>query len=586
LPMSDTQSIPRIKRLSSSLANQIAAGEVIERPASVLKELLENSLDAGATRITIDISKAGSQLIRVTDNGHGIHPDDLQLALERHATAKLNSQSDLAAIRSLGFRGEALPSISSVAAITLTSGTAGIEQAARLKFDPLTNEFEFKPAAHPVGTTVEVRNLFHNTPARKKFLRSERTEFLHLQEIARRIALSRFDFTMELRHNDQNVINCRAVTTDSDVRVASIMGRSFIDNAVRLDYDAGDMRIWGWLGTGDLARSSTDRQYLYLNGRMIHDRRINHAIRMSCEGQLAEGRFPTYLLYLEMDVSAADVNVHPTKHEVRFRHARNVHDFIYAGLSSALSDSQDLYKTLHQTRLKNDEPVLSTDNETPSSRRHNVVGDVRSSYGELYARRQTELISDIPALGQVLVQMQDNYMLTKRDTAFLLVNIGAAKKHMALTALHAVNQGKVITNRPLLVPVSYKITTSQEKTLFSITSLLERYSLVLELSGPGICRVRAMPNLLAYADIALLVEDLLKLKMSGKSSIEIENCLIEIMANHVNDIPNPSLSSEEMMGLLRQLADSGLDVTLARHPPIWSSLCKEDLDAFIRRDHK
>jgi DNA mismatch repair protein MutL len=410
--MSETNNLPRIKRLSSSLANQIAAGEVIERPASVIKELLENSLDAGASRIVIDVSKAGSQLIRVTDNGCGIHPQDLELALERHATAKLDNDSDLAAIKSLGFRGEALPSISSVADITLTSRIEVIEQAASLSFAPATGESSFKPAAHPVGTTVEVRNLFHTTPARKKFLRSERTEFLHIQEMIRKIALSCADVSIDFRHNDQKVLSCRAHSADLSGRVASLLGPSFTEKAIYLDYSAGDMHIYGWLGVGDLARSSTDRQYLYLNGRMIRDKRLNHAIRLACEGRLAEGRFPSYVVYLNLDLAAADVNVHPTKHEVRFRHARDVHDFLFAALSASMEKDQDFYPLANSDNQQNEHYSSAIDAEPGSLRRHNVAGEVRSTYGDMNAIRQTELIRDLPGLGKPLLHIQGNCLLT------------------------------------------------------------------------------------------------------------------------------------------------------------------------------
>ena len=582
--MSETLQLPRIKRLPSSLANQIAAGEVIERPASIVKELMENCLDAGATRIVVEISKAGSQLIRVTDNGHGIHPEDLQLALQRHATAKLNSHSDLTAIHSLGFRGEALSSISSVANFTMTSRIASMDQATRLMIDPQTAKSELRPAAHPVGTTVEVSNLFHNTPARKKFLRSERTEFLHIQETARRLALSRFNFTLELGHNENKVFSCRAVTTDLNPRVAGVMGQAFIRKAIALEHDVSDMQLWGWLGVGDLARSTTDRQYLYLNGRIIHDKRLNHAVRVACEDHIATGRFPSYVLHLQMDVAAADINVHPTKHEVRFRHARDVHDFVYAALCTSLQEDQNLYADYQAGSDEKSESGSLINEGALYPRRHNIVGELRLSYGELYGGRQTELTDDMPALGQVLLQISQNFILTQRGDELFLVNIDAAQKYIARTRLDSVQTGETIKGRPLLVPVSYAITQSQESTLSSIASLIEDYALQVEMSGPGTCRLRTIPNLLENADFSILVNDILDLNISGLSTTEIRQCLVEIMVDHVCDIPSPSLSDAELTTLLRQLEKSGVNVSLKRYPPIWTCVEAEDLQRLINRD--
>ncbi len=575
--MSESAEIPRIKRLSSTLANQIAAGEVIERPASVIKELLENCLDADAGRIVIEVGKAGSRFIRVTDNGHGIHPEDLQLALERHATAKLSDASDLMAIRSLGFRGEALPSISSVAALTLTSRIMSMEQAVRLTIDPESGRSECRPAAHPVGTTVEVRNLFHNTPARKKFLRSERTEFLHILEMVRRLALSRSDVSMELRHNDRKILTCRAAGDNSGARVAGLLGQAFIRQALALDCEAGDMRLCGWLGVGDLARSTTDKQYFYLNGRMIRDPRLNHAIRLACEGQLAGGRFPSYVLYLELDLQAADVNVHPSKHEVRFRHARDVHDFIYAALSKALADDSDLYSDPGPESDEQGQEMSSVNAGSPYRQRHNIIGEVRTSYGELYARGQSDLSGDVPVLGKVLLQILPNYILTRRGTGILLINIEAAKKHLVLTKLKSLGSGVTIKARPLLVPVSFAVSEEQEKVFSSLCPLLEDYAMHLALAGPGRCMVRAIPGLLAQADLVTLVEDILSLNVSDRPVTEIREALMLTLVRHVNDIPNPLMSMDEMTNLLRQLENSGLDASRASHAPIWISLSEADL---------
>jgi DNA mismatch repair protein MutL len=575
--------LPRIKTLSSSLANQIAAGEVIERPASVVKELLENSLDAHATRILIEVYKAGTQLIRVSDNGCGIHPEDLELALQRHATAKIKHQSDLESIRSLGFRGEALPSISSVADISVVSRIDAMEHAALLKFSPVNDESSLTPAAHPVGTTIEVRNLFHNTPARKKFLRSERTEYLHILEMVRRVALSRADVHIELKHNDQKILSCHSQTDDLAERVSSIMGQSFMSKAIQFEYRVGDMHASGWLGVGDLARNSTDRQYLYLNGRMIKDKRLNHAIRLAAEGLIAEGRFPSYVIYLALNLSEADVNVHPTKHEVRFKHARDVHDFLFSALSSSIDNEQNLYQSMEYESVEKDISIGSAE-EDYSGKRHYVVSDIKRGYGDMRSNRQAELLDDRPALGQPLLQIHGKYLLAQREDLSLLISIDAAKKHIATMRLKSVTIDSPLTGRPLLVPIKFSITDSQEQTLGILKSSIEMFSLQLDLAGPNTCIVRVLPMLMENADIDLLVNELLQLDISKMDVQQRNQNIILTMVNHVSDIEAPVMSIDEMSTLLRQLEATGVDVNLRQFTPIWRCLSVNDLEKFLNNN--
>ncbi|MFV0575503.1 MAG: DNA mismatch repair endonuclease MutL [Vibrio sp.] len=335
-----------IKILPARLANQIAAGEVVERPASVVKELVENSIDSGATRIDIDIEKGGSKLIRVRDNGSGIEKDELGLALSRHATSKIHSLDDLEAILSLGFRGEALASISSVSRLTLTSRTATQTEAWAAYAEGRDMAVKLTPAAHPIGTTVEVVDLFFNTPARRKFLRTEKTEFTHIDELLKRIALSRFSVSITLRHNGKVIRQYRAANTDIQMekRVAAVCGQNFIDHAVAISLEHDDLKLKGWITTPEGARSQGDSQFCYVNGRMMRDKLINHAIRQSYETALRPEQFAAYVLFIEVDPHQVDVNVHPAKHEVRFHQARLVHDFIYQALSDALAQSIELAK--------------------------------------------------------------------------------------------------------------------------------------------------------------------------------------------------------------------------------------------------
>ncbi|MFM2591108.1 DNA mismatch repair endonuclease MutL [Vibrio sp. TBV020] len=330
-----------IKILPARLANQIAAGEVVERPASVVKELVENSLDSGATRIDIDIEKGGAKLIRVRDNGKGIVKDELGLALSRHATSKIHTLDDLEAIISLGFRGEALASISSVSRLTMTSRPATQEQAWSAYSEGRDMQVKLQPAAHPIGTTVEVLDLFFNTPARRKFLRTEKTEFAHIDELLKRIALSRFDVTINVRHNGKLIKQYRAAKTEAQAekRIAAVCGNSFVRNMLKIELEHQGLKLHGWITTPEGARQQSDLQYCYVNGRMMRDKLINHAIRQSYETSLRPDQFATYVLFIELDPHQVDVNVHPAKHEVRFHQARLVHDFIYQALSDALAQS-------------------------------------------------------------------------------------------------------------------------------------------------------------------------------------------------------------------------------------------------------
>ncbi|OED46931.1 DNA mismatch repair protein MutL [Endozoicomonas sp. (ex Bugula neritina AB1)] len=327
-----------IRLLDNRLANQIAAGEVVERPASVVKELLENSLDAGAKWVTVEVESGGVKLIRIRDDGHGIGKDDLELALSRHATSKISELEDLEGVATLGFRGEALASVSSVSRLTLTSNHEGQESGWQVRAEGRDMDAIINPAPHPIGTTLEVKDLFFNTPARRKFLRTEKTEFSHLEEVVKRLALSRFDVGFTLRHNQRSIHQLRPAITqaEKDRRVASLCSPKFIENAVIVDVEASGLKLWGWVGLPTFSRSSADLQYFFVNGRVIRDRLVAHAVRQAYRDVLYGGRHPTFVLYLELDPAQVDVNVHPTKHEVRFRDGRTVHNFLYSTLHRAL----------------------------------------------------------------------------------------------------------------------------------------------------------------------------------------------------------------------------------------------------------
>ncbi len=330
----------KIHRLDPLLANQIAAGEVVERPSAVVKECLENSLDAGATELDIVIEKGGMGLIKIRDNGSGISKEDLPLALCRHATSKIASVEDLENVASLGFRGEALASVSAVSRFTLISAVAGASSGWQIHSDGQVDNLEIAPAAHPVGTTIEVRDLFFNTPARRKFLRVDKTEFSHIETVVKRILLSRFDIAITLTHNQKTVLQCKVAETlaQKEARVASICGEEFMQQALAIDIEAAGLRLWGWVGLPTFSRSQTDKQYFYVNGRVVRDKLLTHAIRQAYQDVLMHGRHSVVVLFLELDPFGVDVNVHPTKHEVRFRESRLVHDFIRRSVQRAIAE--------------------------------------------------------------------------------------------------------------------------------------------------------------------------------------------------------------------------------------------------------
>ena len=346
-----------IKILSPQLTNQIAAGEVVERPASVVKELVENSLDAGANKIQIDIENGGANLIRIRDNGCGIPKEELSLALARHATSKISDLDDLEAILSLGFRGEALASISSVSRLTLTSRTEAQTEAWQVYAQGRDMETTIKPASHPVGTTVEVANLFFNTPARRKFLRTDKTEFAHIDEVIRRIALTKFNTAFTLTHNGKIIRQYRPAETLNQQlkRVGAICGDDFVKNALRIDWKHDDLHLSGWVATPNFSRTQNDLSYCYINGRMVRDKVISHAIRQAYAQYLPTDSYPAFVLFIDLNPHDVDVNVHPTKHEVRFHQQRLIHDFIYEGISHALNNQEQLNWHTEQSAVENHE---------------------------------------------------------------------------------------------------------------------------------------------------------------------------------------------------------------------------------------
>ena len=465
-------SIGKIKQLDNRLANQMAAGEVVERPASVVKEVLENALDAGATVITIDVDEGGVKRIRITDNGAGIAGGELPLALARHATSKIASIDDLEAVATLGFRGEALASIASVSKLSVTSNTSeDPSQGQVARCEGREMKVTVSPAAHPRGTTLEIRDLFYNTPARRKFLRTERTELAWVEEVVKRTALARPDATFVLSHNGKVLHRLTAGTSDHDLqrRVIGICGESFARESVVVDRVAHGLSLRGWVGLPTFSRSQADLQYFFVNGRVIKDKVITHAVRQAYRDVLYGGRHPAYVLFLELDANRVDVNVHPTKHEVRFRDSRSVHGFVFSTLGRALADvrpadmanranldqvaeSQPLGSQFQQVSMGLEiprgtdslrEPAPNTNPLTESLRSPTVFAPSGSDRGAISTGMPLAASSpdvahqgrDVPPLGFAIAHLHGTYIVAQNAEGMVLVDAHAAHKRITYERL-------------------------------------------------------------------------------------------------------------------------------------------------------
>ncbi len=425
--MSQNNQLPRISSLNSALINQIAAGEVIERPSSVVKELVENAIDSGADRIDIHIDRGGTEKILIKDNGCGIHPDDLELAIQRHTTSKLRDQEGLNAIRSLGFRGEALSSIAAISDFSIVSRIPTAEHAVKLEFDPYTSRSRISPASANVGTTVEVIKLFQPVPVRRKFLRSPKTEYLHVFEVLKRLALSHYEIDFRFYHNGKQKLYCPASHQKYDDRIASVLDRPFYNNAWFIDGSIQDIKVWGWLGNAKTARNQSDRQYLFLNGRIIKDKHISHAIRKAMESVMHESRYPSYIIYLDVDPAIVDVNVHPTKQEVRFRSPRTVHDFIYALISDVIREHTQAGSLVDTDNvLQKDQPErINTSIKINDLPNEYSVSDLNLS----------ENSEDLNHLGIPVMILPENILITRRGDELRIIDFANLTRHYLLESL-------------------------------------------------------------------------------------------------------------------------------------------------------
>ncbi len=553
--MSSSTSFPRIHQLSEAVANQIAAGEVIERPASVVKELLENSIDAAATNIYIDIEQAGVGLIRVRDNGQGIHKDDLQLALQPHATSKLSDFSDLSQIVSLGFRGEAIPSIASVSRFKMTSRQLGEEQAWCISNNSIENKigdnkFTIKPAAHETGTTVEVNDLFFSTPGRRKFLKTEKTEYLHIQSLIRAISLSHFSTGFFVKNDEQSLFRLPACSDDFDQRIKNICGSSFLNKSVRVDSEKDGMHLWGWLGLNDVARSQSDRQYFYVNGRMVRDKNVSHAIRLAYDDRIATGRYPSFVLHFQLDPSLLDVNVHPAKSEVRFSDTRNVHDFIYGSLLDSLKQSlmsvgYDVQRGVQRDVQSNVQYKIDSSNEA----RH-TIDEQRSSYqSDSSDFKQFDTFQTKKTSTKYLSLFSGQFVIAAIENDQYLIDI--TKSRILTTRNYLINNFNVkkIIKRPILVPISCELNEAEIELMINKSALINQWGFELEQIAPTQIMIRSLPSRLAYAETIALVKDLLDVLSKNKAESEVA----ELLASHVND-SGTELNEESTLQLLNEIS--------------------------------
>ncbi|MFU8787923.1 MAG: DNA mismatch repair endonuclease MutL [Methylobacter sp.] len=593
----------RIHSLPIQLVNQIAAGEVVERPSSVVKELVENCFDAGASQITIDIEQGGIRLIKIRDDGCGIVKDDLPLALSRHATSKIASLKDLEQVSSMGFRGEALPSISSVARLTLISRTQDADCAWRVNADGSEQDFDPQPDPHPVGTTVDVRDLFYNTPARRKFLKTEKTEFAHIETLIKRMALSRFDLGFTLTHNQKDILNLKPALSDSEQeqRIAGICGSAFIDNAVKIDFAAADLQLSGWVGLPTFSRSQQDMQFFYVNGRLVRDKLVSHAVKQAYQDVLFHGRHPVFVLYLTLDSTLVDVNAHPAKLEVRFREGRLVHDFLFSALHRSLADVRPGHEAVQPTYIEpapadaqqsafavEAKPNYSAKLPPQQASLPLQVEEVIQAYAALYPKPEpiAQAAQQAQPLGQAIAHLHNIYILSETANGIILVDAHAAHERVTYERLKLQYQNGAVPSQPLLLPIKIKVSAGEADLAEQEQDFFNTLGFELNRSGPETVVLRSIPALLGNTDMETLVRDVLAdINEHGISQRvqEKSNELLAKVACHGSVRAHRRLTIDEMNALLRDMEQTERIGQCNHGRPTWIELSTGELDKFFLR---
>ncbi len=640
-----------IRQLPDTLINQIAAGEVVERPASVVKELVENALDAGARRVDIDLEEGGVRLIRIRDDGKGIAADELPLAVSRHATSKIASLDDLEGVTTLGFRGEALPSIASVSRFALASRRIGEERGAVLEIDG-GRLGEVVPKPHPQGTTVEVRDLFFNVPARRKFLKAERTELGHIEEWLRQLALARPDVELRVSHNGKPTRRWKGEGGQidlglSDVRIGEALGEEFARNALRVDHSGAGLRLHGWIAQPAYNRASADQQYLYVNGRAVRDRSVAHAVKQAYADVLFHGRQPAYVLFLELDPRRVDVNVHPAKHEVRFRDARLIHDFVYRTLHDALAQTRAgaMPQAGEHGGLAHEGAALAAAGAPPPSQAAMYqyrataplglrVRETQAGYAALYGEpgaasagastgfggfgaeagaanagagaggwsepaggalagnaypAQALPRSDeqtLPPLGYAVAQLHGIYVLAETADGLIVVDMHAAHERIGYEKLKAAHDGEGLRTQPLLVPASLAVSEREAEVAEREEATLAALGFEVTRSGPQALTLRAVPALLAHGDVEALLRDVLAdLREHGQSRrvAAARDELLATMACHGAVRANRRLTLPEMNALLREMEATERSGQCNHGRPTWARFSLAEIDRWFLR---
>ncbi|MFO7580907.1 DNA mismatch repair endonuclease MutL [Guyparkeria sp.] len=611
--------MPEILALPQSLVNQIAAGEVVERPASVIKELVENALDAGADRIEVQVVAGGVKQLSVRDNGHGMPPEQMPLALAPHATSKIRNLDDLEAVASLGFRGEALASIQSISRLRLVSRTADAEHGWELEAGV---DDEPRPTPARPGTLVDVRDLFFNVPARRKFLRTERTEFGHIDQLLRRLALANPAVSFSLVHNGRGVLDLPAVeAADLERRIAATLGRAFLDQVRDIDAAASGLALRGLVASPQYARSSTDQQLFFVNGRVVRDRLIAHAVRRAYADVLHQARHPAYVLSLWLDPTAVDVNVHPTKAEVRFRDARGVHDFLFQAVHRALAAPGGG----RHAGAEGAEPSfpVADDHVPPPVRpatgrssggfggagRSGVysAGDSGQAYLSLLAqghrgesspggapgvREPAPIEGEVPPLGYAVAHLGGVYILAQNREGLVIVDAHAAAERVTYERLKEKYRDQGLSGAPLLLPVDLSVSPGEADAFEEFCDAFAATGVVLDRIGPERVRVREVPVMLREADIESLVREMLAelrrvpLAPDGARSSVIDDRVDEIlstMACHGSVRANRRLGIEEMNALLRDMERTERSDQCNHGRPTWRVLSLQELDRWFMR---
>lgn len=598
-----------IRLLPPELINQIAAGEVIERPSSVVKELVENSLDAGATRIEVDIEAGGARLIRVRDDGGGIHVDELPLAVASHATSKIGSFDDLEHVASMGFRGEALASVSSVSRFALTSRVADQEAAFRIEVDGGKLQAA-RPAQHPPGTSVEVRDLFYNVPARRKFMRAERTEFAHIDDLLKSLALARRSVEFRLSHNGKPVRIWKSARDEQAAlqRVADVLGEEFPTQSLRIDHAMAGLHLSGWVGLPTASRAQADSQYFYVNGRLVRDRIVAHAVRQAYADVLFHGRHAAFVLYLELDPAGVDVNVHPAKQEVRFREQRLVHDFLYRTLHEALAQTRaglnplpgpspmPLASATHASAASSMAtawPGQFSQNRLNLGVRDAPLAGYAALLGESAALPDRSGVAmplaedgEIPPLGFAIAQLKSIFVLAENAHGLILVDMHAAHERITYEKLKSGRAGSNLRSQMLLVPLGIAVSAKEAAAAEEHAEALAEWGLELSRSGPTAVVVRRIPALLEGADVAQLSRDVLsELAQHGSSRRlqELENELLSTMACHGSVRAGRRLGIPEMNALLREMEATERSGQCNHGRPTWIQLSLAELDKLFMR---